>query len=70
MIGIMAISRATFSCYVRDCAAPMASVTTPLIGPCKNHTDTDVWATIEWMREQLDALRHNAHCSASAVADG
>lgn len=63
----MAIPIATFSCYVRDCDQPMASVTTPLIGPCKNHTDADVWATLAWMREQLAALRLRAPSSASVI---
>jgi hypothetical protein len=65
----MAIPIAAFSCYVRDCDEPMASMTTPLIGPCISHTDEDVWATLVWMREQLAALRMSVPPSAGIVAD-
>jgi hypothetical protein len=69
MIGVMAIPIAAFSCYVRDCDEPMARMTTPLIGPCKNHTDEDVWATLAWMREQLSALRTSVPTGAGMVPD-
>jgi len=53
----MSIPMAVFSCYVRDCDEPMASMTTPLIGPCKSHSDADVLATRAWMQEQLRKIR-------------